>query len=329
VRRVVFDGTTATGVEVSGPGGRVEVIDGGEVVLCAGALKTPQLLLLSGIGPSAQLAEHGVALVSDRAGVGENLMDHPDIELTWRPKKAMASKRQRDSFQGCLNFTSQDATCEGDIEILPTIKPIAAMLLAREESGLQAALTFVKRAPAALKQLKGTSVKRLLAQAARRNDLFVVVALQQEDARGRVSLQSADPAQAPRIEFDYMSSERDRRRMREAVRTCAGLLTSRAMSEIFDRMTEMTPAILGSDDKLDAWVSKHLAPTFHATSTCRMGPADDPGAVVDQRGRVHGVSGLRVGDVSICPTIPTRGPNNTAIMIGERMADLIKEDRAA
>jgi choline dehydrogenase-like flavoprotein len=87
--------------------------------------------------------------------------------------------------------------------------------------------------------------------------------------------------------------------------------------------------VIADDALLDDWIRGHLAPTFHAACTARMGPRTDPQAVVDQRGRVYGVSGLRVADISICPTIPTVGPANAAIMIGERMADFIREDAAA
>jgi choline dehydrogenase len=324
VTRVVFDETTATGVEVDD--GRV--IRGREIVLCAGTLKTPHILLLSGVGPRNELERHGITVVTDLPGVGNNMMDHPDVEITWRPRHKLASKHQQDSFQGVLNFTATDSPYEGDMEIIPTIKPIAAMLLAREDSGLSALATFVARLPEAVRSLKGANVRRMVQQTLRRNDLFVVAALQQEEARGRVSLSSTDPSDDPRIEFDYMSSESDRRRMRQVVRTAAAILKSEAFRPLYRRMTEQSPRVLKDDGVLDNWIREHLAPTFHATSTCRMGPEADPDAVVDQRGRVRGVSGLRVADISICPTIPTRGPANTAVVIGERMADFIREDAA-
>jgi choline dehydrogenase-like flavoprotein len=325
VKRVVFDGPTATGVEVEGG----TVVRGREVVLCAGALQTPQLLLLSGIGSKEELDEHGIGVVSDLPGVGKNLMDHPDVEITWRPKRKLASKNQRDSFQGVLNFTSEDSPYNGDIEIIPLIKPIAAMLLAREDSGLKALATFVRRAPEALRALKGANLKRIRQQAVTRNDLFVVAALNQPDSRGRVSLASADPDDLPTIEYNYMTNDSDRRRIRQAVRTATSILKSKAFEPLFDRITELSDRVLADDALLDDWIRSHLAPTFHAACTARMGPSSDPQAVVDQRGRVYGVSGLRVGDISICPTIPTVGPGLAAIMIGERMADFIREDQAA
>jgi choline dehydrogenase len=322
VTRVVFDGTTATGVEVDD--GRV--ILGREIVLCAGTLKTPHILLLSGIGPRDELERQGVIVVMDLPGVGKNMMDHPDVEITWRPRGKLASKNQQDSFQGVLNLTATGSPYEGDLEIIPTIKPIAAMLLAREESGLSAFAKFVARLPEAVRSLKGANIRRMVQQGARRNDLFVVAALQQEEARGRVMLSSADPRDSPHIEYHYMTEESDRRRMRQVVRTAAAILKSEAFRPIYRRMTELSPRILKDDNLLDGWIRGHLAPTFHATSTCRMGPDADHDAVVDQRGRVRGVKGLRIADISICPTIPTRGPANTAVLIGERMADFIRED---
>jgi choline dehydrogenase len=324
VTRVRFDGTAATGVELED--GRV--IEGREIVLCAGTLKTPHILLLSGIGSRQELERHGIPVVMDLPGVGKNMMDHPDVEITWRPRRKLASKRQQDSFQGVLNLTAAGSPYEGDLEIIPTIKPIAAMLLAREDSGLSAFLTLVKRLPDAVRSLKGANVRRMTQQMARRNDLFVVAALQQEEARGQVSLSSADPREAPRLDYHFMTAESDRRRMREVVRTAAAILKSDAFRPLYRRMTELSPRVLKDDNLLDGWIREHLAPTFHATSSCRMGPDGDPDAVVDQRGRVHGVNGLRIADISICPTIPTRGPANTAVMIGERMADFIREDAA-
>jgi choline dehydrogenase len=126
-----------------------------------------------------------------------------------------------------------------------------------------------------------------------------------------------------------MTNDSDRRRIRQAVRTATSILKSKAFAPLFDRITELSDRVLADDALLDDWIRSHLAPTFHAACTARMGPSSDPQAVVDQRGRVYGVSGLRVGDISICPTIPTVGPGLAAIMIGERMADFIGEDQAA
>jgi choline dehydrogenase-like flavoprotein len=322
VNRVVFDGSRATGVELDGGA----IVDGRQIVLCAGALKTPQILLLSGIGAKDELDRHGIQVVNDLPGVGKNMMDHPDVEIMWRPLRKLGSKRQRDSFQGVLNFTSDGSPYHGDMEVIPLIKPVAAMLLASEDSSLRDFTKLVRRLPDTLRSLKGANLKRMRQQARTRNDHFVVAALNQEEARGSVSLASADPKDFPAIAFNYLDNESDRARMRQVVRTAASILRSKAFAPLFARMTELTDRILQDDALLDDWIRGHLAPTFHAACTCRMGPSGDPEAVVDQRGRVHGVSGLRIGDVSICPTIPTVGPAYAAIMIGERMADFIRED---
>jgi choline dehydrogenase-like flavoprotein len=304
-------------------------VEGREIVLCAGALQTPQILLLSGIGSREELEKHGIVVVSDLPGVGKNLMDHPDVEITWRPKRKLASKKQRDSFQGALNFTSEGSPYNGDMEIIPLIKPIAAMLLVREESGLSAFVKFAQRAPEALRALKGANLKRIRQQARTRNDLFIVAACNQPESRGRVSLVSANPKDLPAIEYNYMTNDSDRRRMRQVVRTATSILKSKAFETLFARMTELSDRTLDDDALLDKWIRSHLAPTFHAACTARMGPPSDLQAVVDQHGRVHGVSRLRVADISICPTIPTVGPASAAILIGERMADFIREDEAA
>jgi choline dehydrogenase-like flavoprotein len=149
------------------------------------------------------------------------------------------------------------------------------------------------------------------------------VALQAEDSRGRLSLAGPDPAAAPRLEYRYLTEESDRRRMREVVRLAAELLGARAMAPLVAARTGLPDDVLASDRELDRWIRRHVATAVHLAGTARMGPASDPGAVVDQRLRVRGVSGLRVVDTSVLPRVTTRGPAATAVMLGERAAELI------
>jgi choline dehydrogenase-like flavoprotein len=175
--------------------------------------------------------------------------------------------------------------------------------------------------------MRGVSLRRFLQQVAHQGDLAFLVAVQAETSRGRIVLESADPAVQPRIDYHYLSTEDDLRRMREVVRVTVRLLKSDAYRHLFRRLTELTNATLEDDGLLDRWMLSHLGTAIHLCGSAKLGPASDPRAVVDQYGRVHGVTGLRVADTSILPTTPTRGPAATAVLIGELVADFMRTGR--
>jgi predicted dehydrogenase (TIGR03970 family) len=158
---------------------------------------------------------------------------------------------------------------------------------------------------------------RVMGGTDRGEDRTVGVSLMQEDARGRLTL-GADPDGPPRLEYRYLTEERDRRRLREGVRLAAELL--RAVPAV---RTDPGDDVLADDGALDAWVRAHLTTAQHLSGTARMGPDGDAGAVVDQRLRVRGVEGLRVADTSVLPRVPSRGTAATAVMVGERAAELM------
>jgi choline dehydrogenase-like flavoprotein len=177
------------------------------------------------------------------------------------------------------------------------------------------------------KAMRGVSPGQFTRHVLHQDDLAFLVSLQAETSRGMITLESPDPDVPPRIDFNYLSTETDVRRMREAVRVAAGLLQAPAFEPIFEQLTDLTEDTLQSDDRLDRWMHSHLGTAIHLCGSAKFGPANDPDAVVDQYGRVHGVTGLRVADTSILPTAPTRGPAATAILIGERMAEFIRREQ--
>ncbi|MBT0769659.1 FAD-dependent oxidoreductase [Kineosporia sp. J2-2] len=324
-RRVLLDGTRVTGVEVEDAHGRVSTIDAPLVVLSAGAIKSPHLLALSGIGPARELEAAGIAVVRDAPGVGKNFSDHPDISITWTPRRRLTGRRQRDMFQSVLNFSSSGSAHDGDLEILPQLRPLAEALGLHtgRRVRLRGLLPVLHRSAAILRDLKGVSLRRVMQQAATRNDLAFSVAVQQALSRGQITTVSADPHVQPEIDYHYLSSPEDLRRMREVVRVAVNLLRTRAFAPYFRALGELDQDTLDDDARLDTWMLGHLGTAIHACGSCAMGPGDDPDAVVDQYGRVHGVTGLRVADTSILPTTPSRGPAATAVMLGERVADFI------
>ncbi len=301
VRRVIFEGSRAVGVEVE-QGETVSTIVAAEIVLAAGAVGSPHILMLSGIGAREELERFGIPIVSNLAGVGKGFSDHPQVAVEWRAKRNIVDYSTSQSMAALLNFTATDPECVGDLEILPLLKPTGYLL---EPS----------QPPANPFNPDGSL----------NEDLALLVSVQAETSRGRISLASADPMVQPRIEFNYLSTDSDRRRMREGVRTAARLLRSNSFAHLFERLSELPDAALDNDAELDDWIAQHLGTAFHLSGSARFGAADDPDSVVDQYGRVHGTTGLRVADTSILPTAPTRGPAATAILIGELIASQIRQ----
>lgn len=328
VRRILFEGTRATGVEVEHDG-EVSVLRSPEIILCAGAIKTAHLLLLSGIGPPEDLAAHGITAVAHRPGVGRGFTDHPEVSVRWRPRRGVVDNSLPRAMESCLNFSSglPGGAASGDLEILPLLKPTGYLLSGSEQSmslGIRPALRHPLRT---FRALRSIPVKRLLQDWRHQDELEFLVALQSETARGQLTLQSADPNEAPRLDYHYLSTAEDLERMRLAVRTAAALLSSASFRPLSRGISEPSADILADDRQLDDWLRSRLGTALHLSGTAKMGPAEEPEAVVDPYGRVHGVQGLRVADTSMLPAVPLRGPAATAVMIGEFAAHHIRAGR--
>ena len=328
VLRVVFDGKRAIGVEVEYNGTR-SIIHGNEIVLSAGGVKSPHILLLSGIGPKTELEHYGISVVQDLPGVGKGFSDHPDIAVHWQSTRNLVDYSTSQSMADSLNFTAAGSDFVGDLEILQLIKPIGYLLTGSAQGSLSGIGTFLRHPIRSVAAMKGVSLWRFLQQVAHQNDLAFLVAVQAETSRGQISLESADPKVQPRIDYNYLSTESDLRRMREVVRTTTRILTSQAFKPVFKRLTELDDETLNDDALLNRWMRSHLGTAIHLCGSAKFGHPDDPNTVVDQYGRVHGVEGLRVADTSILPTTPLRGPAATAMLIGELMADFIRRDTGA
>ena len=156
-------------------------------------------------------------------------------------------------------------------------------------------------------------------------DLTLPVCLYLARSVGELKLQSSDPRKQPFIDFNYLEDPFDRTRLREGVRLCADLGSRKEISPLVDRRTAPSDDQLGSDEALDDWMKRSVRTSHHAAGTCKMGPQSDRMAVVDQRGRVHGIEGLRVADASIMPSAIRANTHLTAVVVGERIADFIKQ----
>lgn len=309
VNRVIFEGRRAVGVEAR-VDGELRIFRGDEIVLSAGALRTPQILMLSGVGPADELTALGIPLVQDLPGVGRELSDHPAVRAAWDSDIDLVHLPGRTNSTSVLHWTGEAGS---DIEIIPGIVRARDLMGRRDAAGQTPSATPPSAAPRS-----GTPAPSGILP----DRALLYVTVQQEESRGTVSLRSADPDDAPVISFNLLTESVDSARLREGVRMAHEIFQTSAMKEIGARLLDIDGATIADDTALDRWVRDRVS-AIHPCCTCRMGPASDPLAVVDQYLRVHGVEGLRVADTSIYPTITSRGPNATAVMIGDRLADFL------
>ena len=297
VRRVLFEGATAVGVEAESGGERFEA-HGREIVVSCSGIASPQLLMLSGIGPADHLRDLGIPVVRDLPGVGQNLRDHPLVYADWRLRPDYAEPEFTGSrIQTMLRYTTPESALRNDMQVY---------------------VNNVASGTSPLGSGPGTDGPMLR----------MTCILQSAESAGELRLASPNPYDKPHIDYRYLRSDEDRRRLRQAVRLCREILTQPAFEQIVDRPASPTAEVMDSDQALDAWLLRNVFTTFHTSGSCRMGPASDGLAVVDQYCRVHGVDNLRVVDISICPDVVRANTNATAIMIGERASDLITGDAA-
>ena len=287
VRRVIIEGGRVAGVEAES-GGEAFAVQCDRVVLSAGALKSPHILMLSGVGPRDQLEQHGISVVAESPGVGQNLFNHPMGSVSFRVNDNVRLTANAEALRFGLRVTSEPPSHPNDV-MLHTL--------------------------AIWNVMTGEMVPSGTAR--------IACALELPDGSGWVRLQSADPAVQPSINYRYLHNENDMRRMREAVKLACDILESDAYRGISGGRIAPDDETLGSDDALDAWIRQTLGSSRHVSGTCRIGPDGDAMAVTDQQCRVRGVEGLWVADSSIMPQVTRANTNATAIMIGERVADWV------
>ena len=315
-RRVVIEEGRARGVEIL-RGGRVEVIRARrEVVIAASSINSPKLLMLSGIGPAAHLAEHGIAVVADRPGVGANLQDHLEVYVQMRSKLPVTLY----AHWSLLGKARAGATWLLSGGGVGASNQFEAAGFIRSRAGLDYPDIQFHFLPLAVRY-DGTA-------ALRGHGYQVHVGPMRSKSRGEVRLRSADPAEPPAIRFNYMSHPDDWVEFRRAIRLTREILGQPAFAPYADG--EIQPgAEVRSDDEIDAFVREHAESAYHPCGTCRMGPVDDPNAVVDPECRVIGVDGLRVADSSIFPQVTNGNTNAPSIMVGEKAADHLLGRRLA
>ena len=289
VRRILFEGKKAVGVEVES-GGEVFQVESDQIVLSAGSMASPQILMLSGVGPADHLREMGIPVVHELPGVGQNLRDHPIVAIVCDVRDDHEQDPLAPRTQTGLRYTATGSSDRNDMQI--TASSFSTPIGGADpfEPG-------------------GVRIQCILELA---------------DGKGEVRLSDNDPHVQPSLNYHYLEEERDVERLREAVRISMKLLESSAFASIVDKVVQPSEEDLASDEALDAWMRRTVFNTTHASGTCKMGPASDPMAVVDQHLNIHGLEGIKVADASIMPNVIRANTNCTTIMIGERCAEWIR-----
>ena len=294
VNKVLLEGKTAIGVEVE-HSGSISTINADEVVLCGGAINSPQLLMLSGIGPTDHLKDVGIKTNQHLSGVGQNLRDHPQVTSMWRLKPEYVKDSLKPKIQFGVRYTATGSDLRNDMYTIAfSASPKEGIYLHTETP----------------------------------RDCFGLVShLNLAIGLGELRLNSSDPTEHPLLDYNFFKEEFDLKRLRESVDISLNLIETSNVKGLIQERLDPLPEDLSSLDALDNWIKRTAGTSHHVSSTCKMGPSSDDMAVVDQYGKVHGVNGLRVADVSIMPDCVRANTNATVMAIGERVADFISKGK--
>ncbi|RQT15543.1 GMC family oxidoreductase [Burkholderia contaminans] len=309
VRRIVFDGKRAVGVEVT-RGGNVETVWAKkEVILAAGALQSPQLLMLSGVGPKDELERHGIPVVADLPGVGENLQDHPDVVVSYKTN----------------SLDALGVSVRGAIKTLRDIRQYRNARTGTLTTNFAEGGAFLKTRPDLDRpDVQMHFVVGPVSDHGRKvqlgHGLSCHVCLLRPKSRGSVKLRSADPLDAPLIDPAFLEHDDDLEVLVDGYKLTRRLMAAPAMAQFVTE--DLFASRSRSDDDIRALLRERTDTVYHPVGTCRMG--NDALAVVDSQLRVRGTEGLRVVDASIMPTLVGANTNAPTIMIGEKASDLIR-----
>ena len=323
VRRVVVEGGRATGIEIAQRSDTRTLRAEREVILCAGTVNSPQLLMLSGIGPGDELKRHGIGVIHELPGVGRNLQDHVDCVIAYACTQPITLHRYLRADRLLGSVIAGMLFGRG----IATTFPYEAGAFLETRPGLLAPDIQVHFMPA-LENAANLHFPKPFGRPPleETHGFSLRVGPINPESRGWVGLRSADPADAPLIQPNYLQREADRRATIAGIRMVREVIGQPAFAAWRGR--ELAPGdAVESDRELTAWLRAHAMTTFHPAGTCRMGT--DPMAVVDARLAVHGITGLMVADASVMPAIVSGNTNAPTIMIGEKAAEFLLAPAAA
>lgn len=305
VEKVVIEDGQATGVALAG--GQV-VKARQEVILAASSINSPKILMLSGIGPAAHLADHGIEVVADRPGVGQNLQDHLELYLQMAASQPITLYKHWNLFSKAMIGAQWLFTKTG----MGASNQFESAAFIRSKPGVDYPDIQYHFLPIAVRYDGKV--------AAEGHGFQAHTGPMRSVSRGSVTLRSNNPQDDPKILFNYMSDPSDWEDFRRCIRLTREIFAQDAFKPYVKHEIQPGEAVQ-SDDELDAFIAEHVESAYHPCGTCKMGRRDDPMAVVDAQGHVIGVDGLRVADSSIFPRITNGNLNGPSIMVGEKMSD--------
>ena len=312
VEKLVIEGKRISGLELSIAGQPAKVKAGREVILSAGAIGSPQILQLSGIGPAASLASHNIEVVADMAGVGANLMDHLQLRTIFRIEGAETLNMRQKSLWGKARIALEYA-----------LKRSGPMAMAPSQLGIFTRSHERHATPNIEYHVQPLSLEKFGEPLHDFPAITVSVCNLRPESRGAVSLRSADPYDSPIIAPNYLSAEMDKQVAIESIQHARKLMATKTMAQF--KPEEIKPGLAYQSDAELIEAAGNVGTTiFHPSGTAKMG--SDPLAVVDQRLRLHGFEGLRVVDASVMPTITSGNTHAPVVMIAEKASDMILED---
>jgi choline dehydrogenase len=311
--KIVFEGRRAVGVMYRRAGQPCTARAAREVILCGGAVNSPQLLLLSGIGPHERLAEFGIPVLHHLPGVGKSLQDHYSAPIKLRCKLPVTvndvmlsnARKLRAGLEYYMLHRGPLAMISSPAALFARTRPE----LASPDIKISISPFSAERPQDGLHRFSG----------------FTSIAYQlRPESRGEIKLKSPDPFDAPAVYPNYLATETDQRTIVAGLKLIRRILASSQMQALIEAEFQPGPAVESDEELLD-YARRRGGTVYHPTSTCKMG--NDPLAVVDAELRVHGVDGLRVADASIMPTVVSGNTNAATIMIGEKIADLVRQSQ--
>ena len=300
-RKVLFERNKAIGMEVESEGESFNVY-GDTIILSAGAVASPQLLMLSGVGPSDQLKPLGINVINDLPGVGQNLRDHPIMAALWSVKESHIQDPDAPRSQVAARYTAAGSNLRNDVKLAFNSFAIADSRIEHRKDSAPAGHEADINTPVGVK---------------------ISVSLQLAESAGYMRLVSNDIHEQPELNFNYYSTEFDLKRGREGLLKAISLGESRYFANILDKRLQPSDDHIANEDSLNDWILRNATTGQHISGTCKMGPDSDELAVVNQSGDVRGLENLKVIDASIMPDCIRANTNATTMMIAERMLDLI------